>query len=69
MLKLSKTWSEDAQDAYERKSQRAAEYVLERVMRRLYWTPDTRDDLALQMRIFANERHAELTSTRKKSDG
>lgn len=38
-------------------------------MRRLYWTPDTRDDLALQLRIFANERHAELTSARKKSDG
>ena len=66
---MSNTWSEDAQDAYERKSQRAAEHILEKVMQRLRWSPDVRDDLALQLRIFANQRHAELTSQRKKSDG
>ena len=66
---MSNTWSEDAQDAYERKYKRAAEYILEKVMRRLYWAPSVRDDLALQVRIFANARHAELTSTRKKLDG
>jgi hypothetical protein len=56
----------NAQDRYEDRSVKEAEAILRNVMHRQRWCITVRDELALRLRIFANERHLELSSERRK---
>ncbi len=55
-------------ERYEDRSQKAAEAILQHVMKRQRWSITVRDELALRLRIFGNERHAELSSKRREKD-
>jgi hypothetical protein len=53
-------------DRYEDRSCKEAEAILRHVMHRQRWSITVRDELALRLRIFGNQRHLELSNERRK---
>ena len=51
---------------YEDRSCKEAEAILRHVMHRQRWSVTVRDELALRLRIFGNQRHLELKRTEEK---
>lgn len=53
-------------DRYEDKSVKEAEAILRHVMKRQRWCITVRDELALRLRMFADERYEERSSQRRR---
>lgn len=53
-------------DRYEDKSVKEAEAILRHVMHRQRWCITVRDELALRLRIFADERYEEKSNQRRR---
>lgn len=57
----------DSIERFEDRSCKEAEAILRHVMHRQRWSITVRDELALRLRMFATDRHLELTSERRKN--
>lgn len=53
-------------DRYEDRSVKEAEAILRYVMHRQRWCITVRDELALRLRMFADERYEERSSQRRR---